>query len=94
MHGIHQFETLPNEIQFSVGVLMFMSEFRTLNLGWDPKNPFRILDDYVPGDFGFGLPVAEDALVDSELNHSRLAMLGMLGMMAQELVTHHGVLSP
>jgi hypothetical protein len=89
--GIHQFETLPYEIQFSVSVLMFMSEFRTLNLGWDPKTPFRILDDYVPGDFGFGLPV-EDALVDSELNHSRLAMLGMLGMMTQELVTHHGVL--
>jgi len=85
--GIHQFETLPNEIQFSVGILMFMSEFRTLNLGWDPKTPFRILDNYTPGDFGFGLESPDDATVDSELNHGRLAMLGMLGMMAQELVT-------
>lgn len=85
--GIHQFETLPNQIQFSVGVLMFMSEFRTLNLGWDPATPFRILDTYTPGDFGFGLPPAQDATVDSELNHGRVAMLGMLGMMAQELVT-------
>jgi len=86
--GIHQFETLPSEIQFSVGILMFMSEFRTLNLGWDPKTPFRILDNYTPGDFGFGLEKPDDATVDSELNHGRLAMLGMLGMMAQELVTH------
>lgn len=85
--GINQFESLPSEIQFSVGILMFMSEFRTLNLGWDPKTPFRILETYVPGDFGFGLPTAEDTKVDSVLNHGRLAMLGMLGMMAQELVT-------
>ena len=84
--GIHQFETLPNEVQIGVVTLMFMSEFRTLNLGWDPKTPFRILDDYTPGDFGFGLP-PEDTMIDSELNHGRLAMLGMLGMMAQELVT-------
>jgi hypothetical protein len=83
--GIHQFETLPYEIHTGVVTLMFMSEFRTLNLGWDPKVPFRILDTYTPGDFGFGLP---DGDADSELNHGRLAMLGMLGMMAQELVTH------
>jgi hypothetical protein len=86
--GIHQFESLPSEVQFSVITLMYMSEFRTLNLGWDPTKPFRILDDYTPGDFGFGLPPADDRTVDSELNHGRLAMLGMLGMMAQELVTH------
>jgi hypothetical protein len=85
--GIHQFESLPYEIQAGVVTLMFMSEFRTLNLGWDPKVPFRILDTYTPGDFGFGLPEGEDK-ADSELNHGRLAMLGMLGMMAQELVTH------
>ena len=85
--GIHQFETLPNEVQLGVVTLMFMSEFRTLNLGWDPKIPFRILDNYTPGDFGFGLP-PDDIRVDSELNHGRLAMLGVLGMMAQELVTH------
>ncbi len=87
--GINQFETLPYEIQAGVVTLMFMSEFRTLNLGWDPETPFRILDSYTPGDFGFGLPVSDlDTKIDSELNHGRLAMLGMLGMMAQELVTH------
>lgn len=85
--GIYQFETLPYEIQAGVVTLMFMSEFRTLQLGWDPKTPFRILDSYTPGDFGFGLPDL-DTKIDSELNHGRLAMLGMLGMMAQELVTH------
>jgi len=85
--GIHRFETLPNEVQLGIVTLMFMSEFRTLNLGWDPKTPFRILDNYTPGDFGFGLPTTDNE-IDSELNHGRLAMLGVLGMMAQELVTH------
>ena len=90
--GIHQFESLPYEIQFGTITLMFMSEFRTLNLGWDPKIPFRILDSYSPGDFGFGLPDAnDDSKSDSELNHGRLAMLGMLGMMAQELVTQQPI---
>lgn len=89
--GIHQFESLPYEIQFGTITLMFMSEFRTLNLGWDPKTPFRILDTYTPGDFGFGIPDANDSKADSELNHGRLAMLGMLGMMTQELVTHQPI---
>lgn len=89
--GIHQFESLPYEIQFGTITLMFMSEFRTLNLGWDQKTPFRILDSYTPGDFGFGLPDSKDSTKDSELNHGRLAMLGMLGMMAQELVTHQPI---
>jgi len=86
--GIHRFETLPSEIQFGVVTLMLMSEFRTLNLGWDPKKPFTILEEYTPGDFGFELPKPEETYIDSELNHGRLAMLGALGMMAQELVTH------
>jgi hypothetical protein len=86
--GIHRFETLPSEIQFGVVTLMWMSEFRTLHLGWDPKKPFTILEEYTPGDFGFELPKPDDTSVDLELNHGRLAMLGALGMMAQELVTH------
>lgn len=86
--GIHQFESLPNEVQFGIVILMFMSEFRTLNLGWDPKIPFTILENYTPGDFGFELPKPSDTYIDSELNHGRFAMLGVLGMMAQELVTH------
>jgi hypothetical protein len=31
--------------------------------------------------------------MDSELNHGRLAMLGVLGMMAQELVTQQPLFS-
>jgi hypothetical protein len=83
--GIHRFETLPSEIQFGVVTLMFMSEFRTLNLG--PEKAITILEDYTPGDFGFELPKPATS-VDSELNHGRLAMLGALGMMAHELVTN------
>lgn len=72
--GIHRFETLPSEIQFGVVTLMFMSEFRTLHLGWEPKRPFT-LEDYTPGDFGFELPKPEETYIDSELNHGRLAMV-------------------
>jgi hypothetical protein len=86
--GIHQFETLPNEIQWGVITLMFMSEFRTMGLGWSPDKPFTILENYIPGDFGLKLSIPNIKYVDSELNHGRLAMLGTLGMMAQELVTH------
>lgn len=85
--GIHQFETLPYEIQWGIITLMFMSEFRTMGLGWDPKKPFTILDNYLPGDFGLKLSIPNIWYVDSELNHSRLAMLGVFGMMVQELVT-------
>jgi len=91
--GINQFQTLPDEIQWGVVTLMFMSEFRTLGLGWDPKKPFTILEKYVPGDFGFGLRMPNIWYMDSELNHGRLAMLGVLGMMAQELVTHQPLFS-
>jgi len=66
---------------------MFMSEFRTMNLGWEPKKPFTILEKYIPGDFGLKVPIHNIIYMDSELNHGRLAMLGVLGMMVQELVT-------
>jgi len=91
--GIHQFETLPYEVQWGVVTLMFMSEFRTMNLGWSPKKPFTILEKYIPGDFGLKVSIPNPSYMDSELNHGRLAMLGMLGMMAQELVTQQPLFS-
>ena len=91
--GINQFETLPSQVQWGIVTLMFMSEFRTLNLGWDPKKPFTILEKYIPGDFGFNIRIPNIWYMDSELNHGRLAMLGVLGMMAQELVTHQPLFS-
>lgn len=72
---------------------MFTSEFTSMVNGWeDPLvKPFRLKEYYQPGDLGFKLPVNEETgvLMDKELNNGRLAMIGILGMMVQELVTHH-----
>jgi light-harvesting complex I chlorophyll a/b binding protein 1 len=61
--------------------------------GWeDPQvKPFALKEDYQPGDLKFKLGITEETMgtqMDKELNNGRLAMIGILGMMVQELVTH------
>jgi len=71
-------------------------EFQTMLTGW--KSPFQtsgifqLKDGYIPGDLGFNLrpdvgPKSREFMENAELNHGRLAMIGSLGMLAQELVT-------
>ena len=73
--------------------LMMTAEFTTMLNGWENPlvKPFTLKADYQPGDLGFKLPMDEETgvLMDKELNNGRLAMIGILGMMVQELVTHH-----
>jgi len=56
-------------------------------LGKSSQKAFSLKPDYQPGDYKLGWNPDDVDLMDKELNHSRLAMLGMLGMMVQELVT-------
>lgn len=89
--GIDVFQQLPDLAQLAVVQLMFLSEFTSMARGWrNPlEAPFALKDDYQPGDLGFGLwNSTMGDMMDKELNNGRLAMIAMLGMMAQELVTH------
>jgi len=89
--GIDAFQQLPDVAQLGVVQLMFISEFTSMIRGWrNPlEAPFTLNDNYQPGDLGFGLwNVTMGNSMDKELNNGRLAMVAMLGMMAQELVTH------
>ena len=93
--GINFFQNHPEFVELGLS-FMFISEFSSMIRGWENPTvkPFALKDDYQPGDFGltFGLTDASvgDQL-DKELNNGRLAMIGMLGMMAQELVTQHPI---
>jgi hypothetical protein len=89
--GIHFFQDHTEFVAPSLA-LMFTSEFTSMLNGWESPfvKPFRLKEDYQPGDLGFKLPMNEETgiLMDKELNNGRLAMIGVLGMMSQELVTH------
>ena len=89
--GIHFFQENPEFVAPSLA-LMFVSEFTSMVNGWEDPwvKPFALKEDYQPGDLGFKLGSDDiENQMDKELNHGRLAMIGILGMMSQELVTHH-----
>ena len=91
--GIYGFNHLPNKVQLLIIGHMFMAEFASMFKGWEKpwKKPFSLKSDYQPGDLGFQLfPTSDeemDILMDKELNNGRLAMIGVLGMIAQQLVS-------
>jgi hypothetical protein len=66
---------------------------------WDEtSSPGKIASGVVPGDLGFDplnlKPKTEDAyrlMKTKELNNGRLAMLGVAGIVAQELVTKQSI---
>jgi hypothetical protein len=90
--GINFFQENPAFIVTGLS-LMVLNEFTSMVYGWeDPLvKPFALKEGYQPGDLKFTLGVTEETMgtqMDKELNNGRLAMIGVLGMMVQELVTH------
>ena len=89
--GINFFQDHPEFVELGLS-LMIISEFSSMIRGWENplKKPFALKDDYQPGDFGLTFGVNDETVgdqMDKELNNGRLAMIGILGMMAQELAT-------
>jgi hypothetical protein len=73
-----------------------LSEFRSMLLGWEnpftnSSNYFVMKSNYQPGDLGLKASFVgneKSFMFDAEINNGRLAMIGSLGMIVQELVSN------
>ena len=96
--GINQFQQLDNNYKLLGLGSVLLYEFSHMINGW--KNPitnsFQLSEEYQPGDIGLNLFDSDsensEELLNKELNNGRLAMIGALGMIVQELVTHKQLL--
>ena len=101
-----QLQQMPLPAFVLLTVAIGAAELKRATIGWvEPdfaswnKTLWRLRDNYYPGDLGFdplGLkpedPKAFANMQTRELQNGRLAMLGVAGMCAQELVNHRTIM--
>lgn len=91
--GIHMLSSLSltEQAPYWLGVAAF--EATRLRRGWLLSPPFRLKAEYQPGNvFDVDAESIETSSYDKELNNGRLAMVGTLGFIAQELVTQQTII--
>eukprot|EP00529_Nitzschia_sp_RCC80_P028988 CAMPEP_0113500466 /NCGR_PEP_ID=MMETSP0014_2-20120614/32346_1 /TAXON_ID=2857 /ORGANISM="Nitzschia sp." /LENGTH=332 /DNA_ID=CAMNT_0000394809 /DNA_START=175 /DNA_END=1173 /DNA_ORIENTATION=- /assembly_acc=CAM_ASM_000159 len=100
-----QLQQVPLPAFVFLTVSIAAAELYRAKLGWvEPKarigskTLFTLRDEYYPGDIGFdplGLKPTENyefqKMQTKELSHGRLAMIGIAGIMSQELVNHRTI---
>jgi hypothetical protein len=101
-----QLQQMPLPALIGLGALIGAAELKRARIGWvEPSlaswtsTLWQLRENYYPGDLGFdplGLkpsdPVEFANIQTKELQNGRLAMLGVAGMCAQELVNHRTIL--
>lgn len=103
IYQFQQAEAFSPVFSLGVVWLIAMAEVQTIITAWQPaeetfKDPTGVAGlraDHITGDYGFDplniKPKSADALLtmtNKEINNGRLAMLGVAGIVAQELVTN------
>lgn len=101
-----QLQQMPLPALLLLGAAIGAAELKRARIGWvEPdfgswsSTLWQLRENYYPGDLGFdplGLkptdPVEFAKIQTKELQNGRLAMLGVAGMCAQELVNHRTIL--